>query len=257
MKKRNIVIIANWKQNPETLPQARTLFRGIKTAATKLRGVETIVCPPYIYLSELSKKTKSSKLALGAQDVSPWEGGAHTGDISPSMLVKMGVKTVIIGHSERREEGESDEIINTKIKTALKYNLRIVLCVGEKVRDTDGEYFSHIRKQIERALKGVARTKIPNIIIAYEPIWAIGSQARRADTPESFIEMSIFIRKVLNERYGKSYAMKTVILYGGSVDEKNAESFLIHREVAGFLVGRASLDSEKFKQILTLANTVR
>jgi triosephosphate isomerase len=147
--------------------------------------------------------------------------------------------------------------VNEKIKTALKYGLRVVLCVGEKVRDNDGGYFRTVKEQIQKALKGIPRKRAENILVAYEPVWAIGAHAQHADTPESFVEMSIFIRKVLNELYGKPYAMNTAILYGGSVNEKNTEQFLIHKEVHGFLVGRASLDAQKFKEILTLANILR
>lgn len=257
MKKRKLTIVANWKANPEALAQARTLVRGVKGTAVKFQGVETVICPPALYLNELSKLSKGNKFRIGAQNVSRYEGGAHTGEITPGMLKKAKIACVLVGHSERRAEGETDKEIREKIKRALAYNLQVILCVGEKKRDIDGEYFSFIKGQLERALKGVPKTKIENVIIAYEPIWAIGTQAKRADTPESFVEMSIYIRKILNELYGKTQAMNTTILYGGSVNEKNAESFLLMREVQGFLVGRASLDPQKFKEIIALSGAMR
>ncbi|MEX0934084.1 MAG: triose-phosphate isomerase [Candidatus Paceibacterota bacterium] len=257
MKKRKLTIIANWKANPDTLGNARTLFRSIKIAVKKLVGVEVFVCPPFVYLHELSKISKTHKLSLGAQGVSLFEGGAHTGEISPAMLSSAGVSVILIGHSEQREQGESDKNINEKIKLALKYGFRVVLCVGEKVRDRDGEYFRVVKEQLQKDLKGVARGRVENIMIAYEPIWAIGAHAKHADTPENFVEMSIFIRKVLNELYSKQHALGATILYGGSVNDKNAESFLLCRETQGFLIGRASLDGGKFKEILTLAHILR
>lgn len=184
-----------------------------------------------------------------------WEqDGAYTGEISPTQLLRLDVNHVILGHSERRALGESDKVVNHKVRTCFKNNLRVILCVGETERDKDGEYLRFVREEMKNSLARVSRKDLPKLIIAYEPIWAVGSRGRRADTPEELFEMIIFIRKTLSDIFGKRHAMDLPILYGGSADENNAEGFLREGGASGLLVGRASLDSGQFGHILKIAN---
>ncbi|MBI2628083.1 MAG: triose-phosphate isomerase [Candidatus Niyogibacteria bacterium] len=252
------IIVANLKMNPETRGEAERLFREIKRTAGKLRGVETVFCPPFIYFSSLIVKAGLTNLKLGAQDVFwehlPAKGGAFTGEISPLMLKKLGVKYVIIGHSERREHlKETDEMVNKKVKAALKAGLKVILCVGEKEKKEDVLPVT-VKKELESALVGVSKKMAENLIIAYEPIWAISAgQAGQADKPEDVFEKTIYIRRILFDIFGQKLAYGAPILYGGSVNEKNAKDFLAVRNVSGLLVGGASLNAKKFGEILKQA----
>jgi triosephosphate isomerase len=192
---------------------------------------------------------------VGAQDVFWEEKGAYTGEISASILKNLGVKYVIIGHSERRELGETDEIINKKIKTALKSGLKVIFCIGEKERDIDNHFLNFIKDQISNSLKGIQKKFFKNLIIAYEPVWAISThQGASADNPESALRIAIFIRRMLLEIVGGQFARQIPILYGGSVDSKNAREFLHNNGMQGLLVGSQSLIPKNFNEILKIAN---
>ncbi len=249
------LIVANWKMNPDSLAEAKRIFNEIKRTAGKLEKVETVICPPFVYLSVVSRQ--SSVVGPGSQDIFWQEGGSYTGEISAGMLKDLGVKHVIIGHSERREHlGETNEIINKKIKAALKAGLKVVFCVGEKERESGGGYLRFIKEEIEEGLKGVQRKYLKNLIVAYEPIWAIGKGRDFADSPEDVLQMALYIRKTLLPIAGRELARKISILYGGSVEPKNAEGFLKDAGVQGLLVGHESLISKDFNQILRIANGV-
>jgi triosephosphate isomerase len=235
------IIIANWKMNPSTEKEAIRIAK-----ASDLKDV--IIAAPYVFLSIIKKVLK--KASLAAQDVFWEKEGAYTGEISAMMLKNLGVKYVIIGHSERRASGDSDEIVNKKIKAALKYNLIPILCVGERERDEEMKYLSFIKEQLIGDLKSIPGSKLKNIIIAYEPVWAIGKNAKREATPEESLEMVIFIKKVLSDIYGMKAINGLRILYGGSVHPKNSKEFSINGGVSGFLVGRDSLDPKKFNEII-------
>lgn len=249
------IIVANLKMNPETRGEAERLFSGIKKTARNLRRVETVFCPPFIYLPFLTAKAGSANLKLGAQD-SFWNNssvkkGSFTGEISPLMLKKLGVKYAIIGHSERREHlKETDEMINKKVKAALKAELKTILCVGEKEKKEDA-LPGAVKKELESDLAGVSKKIAKNLIIAYEPVWAIGSG--QADKPEDVFEITIYIRRILFDIFGQKLAHSAPILYGGSVNEKNAKDFLALRNISGLLVGGASLNAKKFGEILRQA----
>jgi len=193
---------------------------------------------------------------MGAQDAFYKKDGAFTGEISPAMLKKEGVEYLILGHSEKRALGDTNEIINKKLKLAIDYRLRVILCVGERERDDHGEYLNFIRSELEEGLKGLNKNYFKYLIVAYEPIWAIGKNAKSSSTPEDFLEKSIFIKKVLHKLTDRSTLEKIPILYGGSVDESNALSFLQAGEADGLLVGRASLDPARFNSILDIANSL-
>ena len=241
------IVIANWKMNPLSEKEAEKLFMNINKSFSGLKKTEVVLCPPFIYLTELKKLAK--KIKLGAQNAFYEESGAYTGEVSAEMLDSLEVKYVILGHSERRAMGETNEDINKKIKSAFVAHLIPILCIGEKTRDENHEYLNFIKNQMEECLKGISGTLISKIIIAYEPIWAIGKNAVREATPAEFLEMKIFIKKVFKDIFKAKIKIPRII-YGGSVDEKNKADFLESGEADGFLVGRASLDPDKFSKII-------
>lgn len=248
------IIIGNWKMNPLTGKEAEKLFLGVAKEISNIKKTEIIICPPFLYLEKLQKISK--KVFLGAQDSFPGDTGAFTGEISAEMLYAVGVRYVILGHSERRALGENNNDINKKIKGALAADLRPMLCVGENDRDQNHGYFNLVRMQLEECLTGIPKNLISKIIIAYEPVWAISSTPNRKDaTTDDSREMSIFIRKVLSDKFGKDVS-RTKILYGGSVSEKDAGDFLENGGIDGLLVGRASLNAKKFSEIVKICEAL-
>ena len=245
----NKIIIANWKMNPQSQKEAEILFNNISSEIKTNKGKDVIVCPPYPFLYTF-KKNKIKKVILGSQNVSEFASGAYTGEISPKMLIDMGVRFVIVGHSERRNQGESDSVVNRKILNLLKHKLSVVLCIGEKNRDNDGKYLSCVEKQLKNCLVGITKSQLKNIIIAYEPIWAIGKDAVREATAEEFVEMKIFIKKVISDIYDAKIAHAVMILYGGSVNLNNFREFMEKGKADGLLVGRDSLNPKKFTEII-------
>lgn len=243
------LIIGNWKTNPATLKEAEALFKGVALSAKDTKNIDIIVCPPFPFLS-VSKSVKTKKIKLGAQDVSAFPAGAFTGDVSASMLASVGVSHVIIGHSERRLQGDTNEIINKKIIQALKVKLTPIVCVGEKMRDAHGNYLAFIREQLNECLLSIPKAQMKNIIIAYEPVWAISSNVGRQAVPEEFTEVRIYIRKVLSDMYGASSAHATPVLYGGSVGPVDAVGFLVEGQADGLLVGHNSLNAKKFGSVI-------
>lgn len=249
------IIVANWKMNPKTAKEAGKIAASIAVAARGLKNVETVVCPSFTHLGQLSK-IKGRRLFLGAQDVFYEDLGAFTGEVSPAMLKDAGVNYAIIGHSERRmHQNESDAAVNKKVRAALKAGLKAILCVGERER-VPGELPDIVKKELLADLADIPPQKAKNIIIAYEPIWAVGVHGH-PDTPENLFEIAIYIRRVLLDIFGKKAAETIPILYGGSVDDKNAADFLRVAGVHGLLVGRASIDPKKFCAILKAAEILK
>ena len=247
------IIIANWKMNPKTLKEAKRLFKDTQKFAGEHKNAEIIVCPPFVYLPEIFGGKKFGNLRLGAQDCFWQNEGAYTGEISPAMLKNLKVNYVIIGHSERRVNlGETDEMINKKIRMALKEKFKVIFCVGERKRDEAGDYFNFLKKEIETGLSQTPSDLLNGLLIAYEPIWAISSgKNAKADTPDDLFKTVIFIRKVFAGMFGKSSAFSVPILYGGSVNQQNAKRFLEIEGIRGLLVGGASLSSKKFTDIIS------
>lgn len=220
---------------------AGELWRGIKG----IKNVEVVLAPPFIYIPQISK------FKLGAQDMFWEREGAYTGEISPSQLKASGIKYVIVGHSERRALGETNEMTRKKILAALALNIKPVLCVGEKEKNADDVFPRIIRDELHDGLKNIKKSLLKNLIIAYEPVWAIsGLRRSRADTPQNVYEMSILIKRELYRMLGKNIASRVPILYGGSVDDKNASDFIKNGAVDGLLVGGASLNAKKFVKIV-------
>lgn len=243
------LIIANWKMNPTSEKEAEKIFLSISSGIKNLKNKDVIICPPDIFLSKL-KSFKNKKIILGAQDLSIFENGSHTGEISTKMLSDFGVSFVIVGHSERRAIGETNKIVNLKLKNILKNSLNAILCIGEQTRDNDGHYLSFIGSQLKSCLHDIPKSKIKNIIIAYEPIWAVGKDATREATPDEFVEVKIFIKKVLVDIYNAKVAQSATIIYGGSANPKNTKMFIEQGEADGVLVGRDSLNPKNFLEII-------
>ncbi len=236
--------------NPPTLKEAEKLFADIAKNILNSKKTDVVMCVPDIYLTKL--KGFSKKIFLGAQDVFWEDRGAFTGEISPEMLYSIGARYVILGHSERRAMGETNEIVNKKVKASLGAGLVPVLCVGETMRDLEHNYFNLVKTQLSECLAGITKNLITKVIVAYEPVWAISTTPLRKDaTAADSLEMYIFIRKILSDKFGPE-SSKVKIVYGGSVNEKDAEGFLKDGGVDGLLVGKASLDVKKFLEIINI-----
>ena len=249
------LIVGNWKMYPKTLIEAKKIFTEEKKTARLLKKTKIVSCPPALFIEPLSRSALGTKaVSLGAQNCFFEDEGARTGETSPLQIASVGATYVILGHSERRALGETDEVIAKKAIQANKAKLTVILCVGEKKRDEAGTYFNEVREQMRKSLTGFPSDAVKRLVIAYEPIWAIGANAIRPATPHDFHEMSILIKRHLVEQFGKTAGFKVPILYGGSVDEKNAEGFLKEGAADGLLIGRVSLDSERFGTILKLAD---
>jgi triosephosphate isomerase len=245
------IIVANWKMNPLEYEEAQRLIRSVLFQAGNIRNVEIVICPPFLWLQNINsniKKHRIKNLHLGAQNIFWEKQGAFTGEISPVMLRNVGVEYVIVGHSERRRYlGETDDMINKKVKLALDLGLKIILCVGENLSEhKTGKTFEVVENQIVRDLYGILNKKISEkVIVAYEPVWAIGSGI--PETPENARKVASFIKKII----GKT----TKILYGGSVNSKNIGGYLALSEISGALVGGASLNKDEFINILKIARS--
>ena len=255
MQKKKI-IIGNWKMNPVSVGEAEKLFNKIAKSVSRIKKTEVVICPPFIYLDKLAK-IRTSKIKLGAQNAFYEERGAYTGEISPEMLYNFGIRHVIVGHSKRRELGETNKEVSQKIRTALLAGLTPILCVGESSRDESHDYFQFIKTQTVESLDGVFRDSISKIIITYEPIWSISTTPNHKNaTPHDSLEMSLFIKKTLVDKFGVKIKIPRII-YGGDVNEKNARDFLQDGGVDGVLIGRASLDAKKFAAIITIAENIK
>ncbi len=255
MQKKKIVI-ANLKMFPQTLREAIGYLRDIKRMASRLRNTETVVCPPFPYFGGLPK-VRSTAFFLGAQNVAHERVGPHTGEVSAHMLKNIGVRFALVGHSERRALGESNALIQGKIRAGLAEKLSVVLCIGEQTRDAQGAYLSFLREQLSSALIGLSPAELRYLSIAYEPIWAIGKTTKDAMAEGDLHEITIFIRKTLTELFGRRGAEAVRILYGGSVEASNAASLMEGGAVQGFLVGHASHDPKTFSEILTAVDRAR
>jgi triosephosphate isomerase len=241
-----LYLIGNWKMAPEKNTQAIDLVKKTSDIAKLYKKqLVTIICPPSVFLSVAVKNAKVP-LAIGAQGVAHNIAVAQTGLISAAMLKDTGAQYVVVGHSEMRARGETNEMVKEQVNRLFEKKLVPILCIGEKSRDAQGWYLSEVKDQLDTALADVSALQIKKLIIAYEPVWAIGAQAERAATPTECNEMTLFIRKFLNDKYGEKIAKAVPIIYGGSADEVNAKSFVEEGGTQGFLVGRVSLDAKRF-----------
>ncbi|HOV80552.1 MAG TPA: triose-phosphate isomerase [Bacillota bacterium] len=245
-------IAGNWKMF-KTIPEAVSFVRALKSSLTGLSGVEVAVCPPFTALAPVAEILRGSGIAVGAQDVFWEERGAYTGEVSPLMLKDAGCSCVIIGHSERRQFfGESDEKVNRKVKAALACGLTPIMCVGETlVQRENGITEKVVGEQTEAGLSGLSPEQAAGVVIAYEPVWAIGTGKTASD--EDAQQVIAFIRRLVNDLYGFGTAERIRIQYGGSVKPGNAAGLLARPDIDGALVGGASLEIESFVGIIRAA----
>ena len=244
---RKPVIIGNWKMNKD-LDEAKLLVKEILSEKLD-NSVEKVICVPFIYVTEIDKLLKGTDVGLGVQNMYFENKGAFTGEISPIMLKSCGVSYVILGHSERRTIfNETDEMINKKVKSALQNNLIPILCCGETLEERNsGIEKKVVEKQIRNTLDGISKTDIEKVIIAYEPIWAIGTGlTASSDDAENMIK---FIRKILDDIYG-NLSENVRIQYGGSVKPNNIKDLMQKENVDGALVGGACLESTSFRALI-------
>lgn len=250
---RRKVIAGNWKMNND-LQQSVNLIEELKG---KLAGREVncdvVICPPFTSLYEAKKMIDGSIIKLGAQNMFYEDSGAFTGEISASMLKSVGCEYVILGHSERRTIfGEKDDIINKKVKKAISQNLKPILCVGETLEEREKDVTEKVvKRQIEKGLNDVTPDEVLNVIIAYEPVWAIGTG--KTATPQQAQKIHAFIRKLLATMYSKDFAELIPIQYGGSVKPDNAKELLSQKDIDGALVGGACLKADSFIGIIEAA----
>ncbi len=242
-------IAGNWKMN-KTVEESLDLVRQLKATLSSIVGVEVAVAPPFTALYAISRELKGSFISLAAQNLFYEEKGAFTGEISPLMLKEIGCQYVIIGHSERRQFfGETDETVNRRIKAALGHGVRPIFCMGETLKERDeGKAFSVIERQVEGGLRSIGEEEMKDIVIAYEPVWAIGTG--KTATPEQAEEVHRFIRKKLEGLYSRRIAERIRIQYGGSVTPENIKGLMSQENIDGALVGGASLKSETFSKIV-------
>lgn len=243
------VIAGNWKMFKNTA-EAVSLVQTIKAGVYKGYDCQIIICPPFTALSSVSQILKDTPVELGAQNMHPETEGAFTGEISPLMLKDVNCRYVILGHSERRQYfKEDDDFINEKVKTALKYSLVPIVCVGETLDQREAkQQHEVVKSQFDLSLKDITKDEIMKLLIAYEPVWAIGTG--KTATPEQAEQMHSYIRRLLKERYDEKTAAEVPILYGGSVKPDNIAELMKKPNVDGALVGGASLKAESFVQIV-------
>jgi triosephosphate isomerase len=246
MKKIKKLVVGNWKMNPGTVLEAKKIALAVKKTMLGVKSMETVMCPPFIYLPLLSGMLSNTVL-LGAQNAFPETSGAHTGEVSFAQLPQFKTSYVIVGHSERRAMGETDEIVNKKVLAVTGEGMTAILCVGEKIRDKQGDYFAVVREQIVSDLRNFNRKYLDHLVIAYEPIWAIGASG--AMSTRDIHEMFIFIKKVLREIFN-TLGDSVRILYGGSVSPENAGEIIRDGFVQGLLVGRDSVNAKNFAEII-------
>lgn len=255
---RKPLIVGNWKMNnsiAESVDLAEKLTKTIKDIA----GVEVAVAPPFTALGSVREAIKGSNIKLSAQNLFWEDKGAYTGEVSPLMIRDLDCEYVIIGHSERREYfKESDEIVNKKIKAALRNKLKAIVCVGESLKEREeNKTIQVIESQIKKGLEGISNSELRTtnhevrLTIAYEPVWAIGTG--RNATPSQANEVHAYIRKLLSQIFNEDIASNIKILYGGSVKPSNSAELMSEKEIDGALVGGASLEAESFTQIVRSA----
>ena len=251
------LIVANWKANPLSLVEAKKTAKKIILFAKKYPQTSVVICAPFIYLEPLLKLQKEQLVVIGAQNAYSEDIGSYTGEVTPDMLKQLGIKEVILGHSERRAMGETDDVIARKVSLVLAHHMNVILCIGEKEHDQGGNYLSFIRNQLLASLGKINPDLFGHITIAYEPLWAIGKTDADAMKGADMHEMLIFIQKTINDAFGAHAAKKVKILYGGSVSKENAKDILENGYVDGLLIGRQSLYPENFAEIIKIASELK
>ncbi|MFD2533047.1 triose-phosphate isomerase [Gracilimonas halophila] len=250
---RRLLIAGNWKMNCGPYDAAE-LLEGLKARKAEVdEQVDVLVCPPFVSIGMAVKYLYDTDIQVGAQNLHFEENGAYTGEISGSMLAESGCNYVIIGHSERRQYfGETDDSVNKRTQKALEHKLAPIICVGESLKQRKaGDHYDLVKDQVSAALEGISEEQVLDVVIAYEPIWAIGTG--ETASPEQAQEMHEHIRKILADLYNQEAADSINILYGGSMKPANAQELLSQPDVDGGLIGGASLDADSFSEIITIA----
>ena len=253
---RRPLIIANWKANPKTVRRAVALARAVHSEISKYRNVELVVAPPFPFL--IPVKGAIRRAALGAQNAF-WEThGPYTGEVGTAELKNLGVRYVILGHSERRINlHETDEMVNRKVRAVLAAGMTPVICVGERHRE-GGEIPSIVGEQVRAALAGVKAKDAGRVVVAYEPVWAVSTQpGAHPDTPESAFRAAVYIRKIAAAALGRAAGTQIRVIYGGSVTDENIASFLHEGRMQGALVGGASIDAKKFASLFRAVSRLK
>jgi triosephosphate isomerase len=249
MRKRKALMAGNWKMHT-TVVDGCQLAIDISSACTDFTDREVLLAPPFTILSEVAHILKGSRIIIGSQNVCWEEKGAFTGEISPVMVKDAGGRAAIVGHSERRQIfGETDDLINKRLKGGLSFGLMMIFCVGETLEEREAERtFAVLGTQIKKGLAGVAAADMEKVVIAYEPVWAIGTGKTASN--EQAQDAHVFIRGVLEQIYEKNIAEQTRILYGGSVKPSNVDELMAQSDIDGALVGGAALDAKSFGRII-------
>lgn len=252
MNSRKMVIAGNWKMN-KTRVEARAFIEQLKLLVEDKNDCDVVLCVPFTDLELSLNWTQKTNIKIGAQNCHFAESGAFTGEVSAKMLKEMGVAYAIIGHSERRQFfAETDETVNLRLKAALAEGLRAIVCVGETLVQRESLTTSEVvSMQVKRALQGVRNEQMENVIIAYEPVWAIGTG--KTATADEAQQVCALIRKIVAEMFGLQSAQNLIVQYGGSMNEKNCKELLSKSDIDGGLIGTASLDAEKFFMIIDSA----
>jgi triosephosphate isomerase len=244
MKKTIPLIVGNWKCNPLKTSEAEKLAVDTAKLHKKSESPYVAIAPTNLHISVVAKKIAKSPIMLAAQNVSPYTVGAHTGEQSVSQLKDSGATMVIVGHSERRAAGETDQDVLVKTQAVLAAKLIPIICIGEKKRDRNGNFFKEVEQQIKSFASALAPAQLKKVVIAYEPIWAIGTG--ETATAEDVKEMQLFIEKILTKLHDRTTAQSVRLLYGGSVKPRNAAELHTVGSMGGFLVGGASLKAADF-----------
>ncbi len=252
-KYRKTIIAGNWKMN-KTPAETKKMIEQLKSAVGKQKWCDVVLCVPFVDIPVAVRVARDAKVAIAAQNMHFEKSGAFTGEVSAEMLKELGVKFVVIGHSERREYfGETDKTVNLKVKAALEAGLRPIICVGETLEQREYDVTAeHITMQVKIALADIPAEKIRKVVFAYEPIWAIGTG--KTATAEQAAEVCGLIRAVIRQKYGARVARAVTIQYGGSMNPKNAAELLSQLDVDGGLIGGASLKTEDFAAVINAAN---
>lgn len=249
---RKPIIAGNWKMN-KTVAEAKSLAEGIKIDLSECTSVDVVLCPPFTALKTVSDSISGTQIKLGAQNMNPEQSGAFTGEVSPEMLRDVYCHYVILGHSERRSLfSETDAIVNAKVKSALKNNLLPIVCVGETLEERDADKVEEVvERQVRESLADISADEMKKVIIAYEPVWAIGTG--RTATPEQAQEVHALIRRIMADIFDESTSQAVRIQYGGSMKPDNAPELLAQPDIDGGLIGGAALDPHSFTQIVKAA----
>ena len=247
------LVVANWKMNPATSREAKKLFEATKKAAAKARMITLVVAPPALYLRELAKGRAGGRVSFCVQSAEASAGGAYTGEISMRQAKDAGASYALVGHSEVRARGMSNTDAGREIAAALAANMRPILCIGEAKRSPSGAHFAFVAEQLKAGFEQVPASKLSELIVAYEPVWAIGGEETMS--PREMHEMAIFIRKTIVETHGPK-GISVRVIYGGSVNEDNSDEMLRDGDVSGLLIGHVSVDIARFTALLNTLSKI-